>query len=410
MRRGSISLHARRRRVRSTTNGKSIAIHNTLNSRRKCVAQATPEERLLVRVLRGEPASWPDTAGAGFARRFLDACTVQGVGALAHHRFRLTPARHDWPPTVREPLLHDARMQAALDMLRERELIAVLAAFAGAGIDTLLLKGAALAYTHYPEPALRTRCDADVLIRPADHDAAMHLLEGLGYLRPNAVSGTLVSYEEGYTKREGHVDHVIDLHWQINNGQVFAHAMRFEEVHARSVPVPRLGASARTLCPPHTLLLACMHRAAHLGVDGPEGNRLIWLYDIHLLANAMMADEWRDFVQLCVAKGMRRISLDAFNGTQEAFATVFPGEVVEALGHAGVKELSATYLDTDRRGLLLTDLRALGTWRERTILVRESLFPPAEYLLAKYRTQSRWLLPWWYVRRVTEGMWKSSRS
>jgi len=301
-------------------------------------------------------------------------------------------------------------MQAALDMIRERELVAVLAALAAAGIGTLLLKGAALAHTHYPEPALRTRCDADVLIRPADRIAAMRVLEGLGYARPNAVSGTLVSYEECHSKREGPVVHVIDLHWQINNGQVFAHALSYDEAHARAVPVPQLGASARTLCPPHALLLACMHRAAHLGVDGPEGNRLIWLYDIHLLANAMTAGEWRDFTQLCGAKKMRRISLDAFTATHEAFMTAFPDEVVEALTHAGAEELSAAYLDADRRRLLLTDLRALGTWSERATLVRESLFPPADYLLAKYGARSRWLLPWWYVRRAAEGVWKTSRS
>ncbi len=52
-------------------------------------------------------------------------------------------------------------------MLRERELVAVLAALAEAGVETLLLKGTPLAYTHYPEPALRTRCDTDVLIAAA---------------------------------------------------------------------------------------------------------------------------------------------------------------------------------------------------------------------------------------------------
>jgi hypothetical protein len=335
---------------------------------------------------------------------------MEGLAALVHHHLRSTPAWHDWPPTVREALVRDARMQAAFDMLRERELSAVLAAFAAAGIGTLLLKGAALAHSHYPQPALRTRCDADVLIRPADHDAAVHLLEGLGYLRPNAVSGTLVSYEECHSKREGPVDHVVDLHWQINNGQAFAQALRYDEVHARSVPVPQLGASARTLYPPHALLLACMHRAAHLGVDGPEGSRLIWLYDIRLLAHAMTAGEWSEFAQLCVAKAMCRISLDAFTATQHAFATAFPGEVVETLAHAGAEELSAAYLDTDRRHLLLTNLRALGTWKERATLMRELLFPPAEYVLAKYRGQTRWLLPWWYVRRAAEGVWKTSRS
>ena len=337
-------------------------------------------------------------------------CTIEGVAALVRHHARSSPAWHDWPAAVREALIRDARMQAALDLLREGELIAVLAAFGQAGIATVLLKGAALAYSHYPEPASRTRCDADVLIRPADHDAAMHLLEGLGYRRPNAVSGTLVSYEESHTKNDGPVDHVIDLHWRISNRQVFARALSFEEAYARSVPVPQLGASARTLYPPHALLLACMHRAAHLSSEGPEGNRLVWLYDIHLLANAMTAGEWKDFAQLCSVKEMRRISLDAFSATQRTFATVFPDDVLDALAPAGTKELSAAYLVTDRRRLLLTNLRALGSWRERATLLRESLFPPAEYLLAKYQAQSRWLLPWWYVRRAAEGVWKVSRS
>lgn len=381
-----------------------------MNSPRTSVARVTAEEHLIFRVLRGEAVSWPEDAGAEFAHRLLGTCAAEGIGALVHHHARSSPVWHDWPAAVREPLLRDARMHTAQDMLRERELIAVLAAFADARIDLLLLKGAALSYSHYPEPALRTRCDADMLIRPADHDAALHLLQELCYRRPNAVSGSLVSYEECHRKREGTVDHVIDLHWQISNRQVFARALSFEEAYARSVPVPQLDASARTLCPPHALLLACMHRAAHLSVDGPAGNRLVWLLDIHLLANAMTAGEWQDFAQMCDAKEMRRISLDAFTCTQRAFATVFPDEVVATLAAAGAAELSAACLDPGRRRLLLTNLRALPTWPARATLVRELLFPPADYLLAKYKAESRWLLPWWYVRRAAEGMWKFSRS
>src|SRR4029077_3309662 len=125
----------------------------------------------------------------------------------------------------------------------------------------------------------------------------------------------------------GNIDQVIDLHWQINNGQAFARALGYDEATARSVPVAQLGASARSLYPPHAMLLACMHRAAHLGVDGPEGNRLLWLYDIHLLATAMTAGQWRDFGQMCAEKNMRRVSLDAFTVTRQAFATPFPYEV-----------------------------------------------------------------------------------
>ncbi len=349
-------------------------------------------------------------AEPGFERRFIDTCTAQGVAPLVHHRLRLAPTWNDWPETVREWLSHTARMHAAIEMLRERELAAVLTALAAAGVEALLLKGAALAHTHYPEPALRTRCDADVLITPGDHDAAIQVLEGLRYRHPNAVSGTLVSYEAAYCKRGGAVDHVVDLHWQINNGQVFARALGYDEAKARCLPVPPLGASARTLYPPHALLLACMHRAAHLGVDGPEANRLIWLYDIHLLAGAMTSEEWRDFAQLATTKAMRRISLDAFARTSEAFGTAFPPDVMRELESPAAAELSAAYLHPGRRRVFMAELRALGTWTQRATLLRESAFPPADYMHVKYGTRRRWLLPWWYLRRAVEGAWKISRS
>jgi len=48
-------------------------------------------------------------------------------------------------------------------MARVVELREVLAALAGAGLPVLLLKGAALAYTLYPEPHLRDRSDTDLL-------------------------------------------------------------------------------------------------------------------------------------------------------------------------------------------------------------------------------------------------------
>jgi hypothetical protein len=258
-----------------------------LSSLRIPDARVTQEAELLLRVLRGEAAPWPTSADTGFGERFLAACAAEDLIPLVRHRLESIPGASAWPVALRETLHRAARMRAAADMLLERELIAALAALAEAGIGSLLLKGAALAYTHYAEPHLRTRCDTDVLIRPADRIGARQALERLGYERRNEIDGTLVSYQECHTKRDGAVRHVIDLHWQVNNRQVFAQALRFDEVRARSVPVPPLGPAARALCPTDALLLACMHRAAHLGASGTEGDRLLWLYDIHLLATAM---------------------------------------------------------------------------------------------------------------------------
>jgi hypothetical protein len=318
----------------------------------------------------------------------------------------MTPAWQDWPAAVREPLAREARMQTALDMVREQELITVLEAFAAAGIGALLLKGTPLAYSHYAASALRPRCDVDLLIAPANREAAVRVLRALGYWRPNAVSGGLISYESCYCRKEGRVEHVLDLHWRINNSQVFAQALNYDELYARSIPVPQLGESARGLYPPHALLLACMHRVGHLDGRNGTGERLIWLYDIHLLANAMTAGEWREFAHLAGAKGMRRICLDGLARTHRALGTVCPDAVLEQLAAPATDELSSAYLRTGRWRRLVIDLRALATWRERATLLWELCFPPADYLLAKYQVRNRWLLPWLYARRALAGVWK----
>ncbi len=366
------------------------------------------EVRLVCQVLRDEYPAWPAAGGVAFEHRFLHVCREHGVAGLVHHRARLTPAWRDWPADVRAALGREATMRAALDMLREEELIAVLAHLATAGIRTVLLKGTPLAHSHYAEPALRPRCDTDVLIPIADREAAACTLEAIGYRRENAVSGRLVSYQACFHRKAGSVDHVLDMHWRINNSQLFARALRFDAAYARSVAVPRLGPWARALCPPHALLLACMHRASHLHADGGDGNRLIWLYDIHLLATALSAEEWQQFAALCAATQTRRIGLDAFAATHTAFATAFPAAVVGQMAASATGELSAQYLNANRWRLLLTDLRGLATWRDRATLLRESCFPPAEYMLARYHLRSGWRLPWWYARRAIAGAWKYS--
>ncbi|GAG77142.1 unnamed protein product, partial [marine sediment metagenome] len=53
-------------------------------------------------------------------------------------------------------------------MLRKHDLLALLQALEQAGLSVVLLKGGALAYTHYPEPHLRARVDTDIFIDSAD--------------------------------------------------------------------------------------------------------------------------------------------------------------------------------------------------------------------------------------------------
>src|SRR6185436_11185739 len=67
---------------------------------------------------------------------------------------------------------------------REQVLAELLMLYQGAGIDVLVLKGAALAQLVYPQPVLRPMRDIDILVRASDVYRAYALLPKIGFMPP----------------------------------------------------------------------------------------------------------------------------------------------------------------------------------------------------------------------------------
>src|SRR4051812_7819301 len=65
----------------------------------------------------------------------------------------------------------------AAALLRAHVLATVSRALTAEGLDALLVKGAALALTVYPDAAARPMGDVDLLVRRADHDRIVAVLE-----------------------------------------------------------------------------------------------------------------------------------------------------------------------------------------------------------------------------------------
>jgi hypothetical protein len=368
---------------------------------------------LIATSLRGESAPYPTDAPPELASGILDACAAHGVGPLLRHHLAAQQGHAEtWPQEIHDQLRLAAMDSAGKALAWEGELIAVLKQLADSGVDALLLKGAALAYTLYPKPELRPRGDTDLLVAPERRMRAHEILLGAGYRAAEAAGGSLASYQATYTRRLGPgARHVIDLHWRLNNAQVFARAFAFDELAAAAVRVPALGPEARTVQPVHALMLACLHRVGHLGapleVAGEpylEANRLIWLYDIHLLAAALSPSDWSRLADLAQAKGLRAVCLDGLQVTRRHLGTRLPGDVLARLAAPGPPELAAQYLAAGGLQRHLLDLRALPGWRARLRLLQEWVFPPADYMLRKYETASRWRLPWLYWRRAVAGV------
>lgn len=77
------------------------------------------------------------------------------------------------------------------------------------------------------------------------------------------------------------------------------------------------------------MIHACIHRIAH--GRNTERNRLIWLYDIHLMAQAMSDTELDLFLERARQKAIAMLCADALETCQEIFNANLPDDLLGRL-------------------------------------------------------------------------------
>ncbi len=358
---------------------------------------------LIASALRGQPADAGQLAKRGSADAFLEAVAEHGVGPLLHHVLASNGAANRWPDEIREALAETARKEAVREAIRVEETRRVLAALNAERVAPLVLKGAALAYSLYARPHLRTREDTDLLVRQAAVADVVRILEELGYRRHQRLPGQRVLRQDTYLRQDDSgYTHALDLHWAISNRPALANSLDYADVRQRAVAIEALSPGAMGLCHEDALLHACLHRLAH----GDEEN-LIWLYDIHLLVKSMTAVEFERFVQTALEKRLGRTACDAITKAQLRFHTALPsGELEDHFYPEKLAEearIGRSLSPGHRIRNLLADIRGLGSVRETLAWTLEHAFPPPAYMRERYGASSSAWLPALYIRRGFQG-------
>jgi hypothetical protein len=346
----------------------------------------------LARVLR------TGTLGEGAQSDLIGRADAHGVLPLLAWRCRRSSAV---PRDLQRRLAAEVARAVAWDVWAAAELAALLDAVRAAGVETLVFKGAALARQVYAEPWLRPHGDIDLLVRQASLPRITTTLLALGYARDTTIDGTHVMQQMHFSRTDGQgVRHAVDVHWRIANPQVFAHALHLAELFADAARIPAFG-GALAPCPMHALFVALVHRAAH----HYDNQRLIWLFDIHLLADRLDAQEWERLVALALERRLAAVTMRGLQLAEEAFGVSWPSHVRDRLAAAPREHASAVFLGRIHRqvDVLMSDVQALPDRRARLALLREHLFPSPGYMAARYRTSSAWALPWLYARRIIAG-------
>ena len=114
------------------------------------------------------------------ARRLIGA---QGLGPVLARDPALTPILAVLPEEIASWVARQGDLNKARIEVLHEELAAALRALAGAGIEAMPLKGSILTTRHGLDPYCRPMADLDILVRPADREAARTAIAGLGYER-----------------------------------------------------------------------------------------------------------------------------------------------------------------------------------------------------------------------------------
>lgn len=335
------------------------------------------QREVLARII-SAPAAASIDLDAGCADDLLALAKAEGVVALVSRRLA---EESTVPASVRDAFAASARSLVAAHLALEAEGRRVLGVIHRAGIPVLLLKGVALGHWLFPAAYLRESSDIDLLFRSrADADRAAAVLTGNGYLALPARGDMAHEFTCRRASPGQQVD--LDMHWQLSGMPLFRGLLPFDELLAASIPLPRMAPDARGLGPAHAFAHACMHRASNLCAG--LGDRLKWLYDLHLLAATFAAPDWQELLDLCAQRGLCGICAEGIRATAAAFDTTVPMEVLDTLRAGRTHEsLDASCL-SDWKYMQRRNLAALPSLRARARWLQQTTFPPREYLQELY--------------------------
>jgi hypothetical protein len=209
-------------------------------------------------------------------------------------------------------------------------MIPIVDALEGAGIPTLLLKGAAFVADTRLDAGMRPMNDIDVLVPTERTRAAIDVLLEMGLAPVGDVPAWYVAeyaprFVPSHGFRDG-LDRQLDLHWHVLHASCQARAD--EDFWAAAEPIELLGVRTRALCPADELLLVVLH-----GLRWNAIPTYRWVVDAALLCTGAIGSI--DYDRLVEQARRRRVTVALRAGLEYlrrvADAPV-PERVIRALG------------------------------------------------------------------------------
>lgn len=347
----------------------------------------------------------PELAPAQWAQ-FLTLARKHGLSALLYHAIQ-TLHRTDVPQDILTAL-HETVLRTNLaQLLAYDELGALLDAFSAANIPVIVLKGAALALTLYPDPALRPFGDLDLLVHEANLPRASEILLQRQYQAVVEMSAGTDSALWGQQTfvRPGARPARVELHWHLFVLSYYRRRARLAWFWERRAPFSVQGRTAYMFDPSAQLLHLSSHTALH-----HSDTRLIWLYDLALLVAQQGAQlDWGKTIETAQSFGLTLALRQALLEMSAAYQVALPAQAEQILAQTRVSRVErwmfALARSKHRQARWIADGVGVGGTYWLT-----HLFPAPAYMRERYQIRHNALLPLYYAARPFSGTYKFVRA
>ena len=339
--------------------------------------------------------------------RLLTFLRAHWIIPLLYRIIGSLPSERRPPETISNELRQDFLVSVVRSLQMERQLGEILEAFREQGFRALVLRGPALAFSLYPDPAMRPSGDLDLLVMPEQVVQARGVLESLGYrcLAKRFETARDFFREECFIHQNNQGNKFpVDLHWVHWELHPFFKGSEEVDIHdlfQRGWKVETPTFAFETLHPVDYLI----HSAIHLVMIHKNEMRLSWIYDTALLARHLQVpDDWEKLQERSVA-WRARLPLEQCLKMAKVWAGL---ELPEGFDDFSTWPLptedeSAVWEDTMQHHwvtiLLKRSLANPSLILKRVPSLLRLLFPHPEMVRACYPISSNWLLPVSYVRR-----------
>lgn len=225
------------------------------------------------------------------------------------------------------------------NQLLTRSAVSILSSLQQAGVETLILKGLALAHLVYRDVGVRPMNDFDVLIRPAQRELAVATLERCGWQPSHPLPDLFAWHGCEFRNAE---EQRFDLHWFSTDESRWLGADDDFWQHSRPFPLP--GVETRAPDPAHLLLHCLIH-----GVKVSEADPVVWVTDACAILDSVPDLNWSLFLE---SARIRRVVSTVRLGLQylqERMSRPFPEWVLGELSSTPVCLTDRLYYHTKIR-------------------------------------------------------------